>query len=162
SGANTRPLNAPTPSVEKYVPVTYSAPKALAPSAAPCLLTLNRLPAWNAVMSSNSGAAVLSRSYNGNEKNPQRPWRPTAIGSSPPTGYGGAGSEAGSWGSMGASMGVKTGAVPPIPTASVSTAAVVNTRDARNCLAASRIEAIRRRTGRSLPDGAWRALHATD
>src|SRR5437867_12964645 len=62
SGANTRPLNAPTPSVEKYVPVTYSANRVLAASAVPCLRTLNGLPPQsNAVMSSNSGAAAFNR-----------------------------------------------------------------------------------------------------
>jgi hypothetical protein len=55
-------------------------------------------------------------------------------------------SETGSERSMTASISMKIAVVPPIPKASVSTAAAVNTPDTHNCLAAYRIEPIRRST----------------
>src|SRR5262245_42161845 len=96
-------------------------------------------------MSSNSGASAFNRSYSGNEKNPHRPWRPMEMVSSPsPTLYKRAGSVTGNGWSITASMSERIAVVPPIPNARVRTAVVVKRRDAQNCLAALRIEAITR------------------
>ena len=60
---NTRPPNARTPRVEKYVPVTYCDRSGLEVDSTFCRLTLRRgPPAWNAVTSSNSGSSAFSRS----------------------------------------------------------------------------------------------------
>ena len=103
-------------------------------SSAPCLRTLNSEPPQsNAVTSSNSAAPACSRSYSRNENAPQRPWRPVTVVSSPsPIRYRRPGSDTGSGRSMTPSMSVTTAVVPPMPSASVTTAAAVNARDARS------------------------------
>ena len=92
------------------------------------------MPAWKAVSCSNSGTSPLMRSKSGNENIPQRSCGPpcTQQLSPSPMRYSRDGSPTGSDFSITAWMSVKMAVVPPMPSASVSTAVAVKTRAERN------------------------------
>jgi hypothetical protein len=118
------------------LPVTYSDRSGLAAVSTPSRRTLILAPpAWNAASCSNSGASAFSRSKSGNENIPHRSWGPpwTQQLSPSPMRYRLAGSATGRERSITAWISVKIAVVPPMPSASVSTAAAVNTGDSRNC-----------------------------